>query len=322
MTVSDRESFRELYRTVFERVSRYADRVSLPSYRGFYYEDREFARQYAALQTLIVPARKELSRRVVAWAWKYIQERVERDPNRTLYVLDAGTGDGNLLQVLVRWCPREFPLKRLALVGADRSETMLDVAARRLRGIPVTLCGSPLGDLASEQLSLVSAWKERLGTQFDGFDLVMSQQAFHFIPDRRRLYASLASISRPDGAVIVADDFLDAHTLVFAPMETILEGLARYRKASGRGVSLVGFVAGFIFRRSFLQRDALHTLSQERRDAARVYPWWYAETHRRFPEFSILAAAHTPIETPATLRSLFRPAWEATAPISSPPGSS
>lgn len=104
--------------------------------------------------------------------------------------VDAGTGDGSLLDVIA-------PIFD-AVVGFDRAEAQLARAKKRVasRGYDhVELHTGDLGDAA------VQARVDALG----GADAVFASRVLHHVPKPAQGLASLASLTRPGGAVLVID---------------------------------------------------------------------------------------------------------------------
>jgi ArsR family transcriptional regulator len=109
-------------------------------------------------------------------------------PRRAL-ALDAGTGDGRLLEVLAPVFDR--------VVGVDRSEAQLALARERIgaRGFDnVTLVQ---GELESKEL------RKALGTA--GADVVFASRVLHHAPVPGKVIAQLASLCAAGGALVVLD---------------------------------------------------------------------------------------------------------------------
>ena len=109
-------------------------------------------------------------------------------PRRSL-ALDAGTGDGRLLEVLAPVFDR--------VVGVDRSEPQLALARERIaaRGFDnVTLVQ---GELESKEL------RKALGTA--GADVVFASRVLHHAPVPGKVVAQLASLCAAGGALVVLD---------------------------------------------------------------------------------------------------------------------
>jgi DNA-binding transcriptional ArsR family regulator len=108
-------------------------------------------------------------------------------PHRSLAV-DAGTGDGALLDVLAPAFER--------VVAVDRSDVQLDRARGRVlsRGFEnVTLLKSELG---------AAELRDHVG---DGADVVFASRLLHHAPRPVDLMRQLAHLARPGGAVVVID---------------------------------------------------------------------------------------------------------------------
>jgi ArsR family transcriptional regulator len=108
-------------------------------------------------------------------------------PRRSL-ALDAGTGDGRLIDVLAPIYER--------VVAVDRSDTQLALARQRVaaRGFEnVTLVR---GDLDAKEL------RRAVGT---GADAVVASRVLHHAPQPAKVVAQLASLCAPGGALVVVD---------------------------------------------------------------------------------------------------------------------
>jgi ubiquinone/menaquinone biosynthesis C-methylase UbiE len=100
-------------------------------------------------------------------------------------VLDACCGTGELLQLIAL---REH---RGTLIGVDFSETMLNVAANRLRNYPnVTLKHQRI-----ENLQLPS----------DYFHIVFNTNAFHYLDEPEATLREFQRVLRPHGRLILTD---------------------------------------------------------------------------------------------------------------------
>ena len=108
-------------------------------------------------------------------------------PRRAL-AIDAGTGDGGLLDVLAPAFDR--------VIAVDRSEAQLDRARTRVaaRGFAnVTLLKSELG---------AAELREHVG---EGADVVFASRLLHHAPRPVDLVRQLAQLARPGAAVVVID---------------------------------------------------------------------------------------------------------------------
>jgi SAM-dependent methyltransferase len=118
-------------------------------------------------------------------------------PHRGL-ALDAGTGDGRLLEVLAPIYER--------VVAIDRSEAQLSharerVAARRLANVTF-VCGELDGRELSRAVGLGGAGGSRHG---GGADAVFASRVLHHAPQPSRVVAQLASVCAAGGSLIVLD---------------------------------------------------------------------------------------------------------------------
>ncbi len=114
-------------------------------------------------------------------------------PRRAL-ALDAGTGDGRLLEVLA-------PLFE-SVVAVDRSEAQLASARERAhaRGLRnVTFVHAQLDDEALQRAM------SEAGGATDGADAVFAARVLHHAPQPAKVVSQLAALSAPGGFVVVID---------------------------------------------------------------------------------------------------------------------
>lgn len=139
---------------------------------------REFFAQAPAKDALVEPADATAA---------YVAALARLLPRRELAV-DAGTGDGALLDVLAPAFER--------VIAVDRSEAQLDRARSRVaaRGYPnVTLLKSELG---------AAELRGHLG---EGADVVFASRLLHHAPRPIDLVRQLARLTRPGAAIVVID---------------------------------------------------------------------------------------------------------------------
>ncbi len=144
------------------------------------------AREAAAHEFFARPARARVDA-LPAEMGAYLSALAPLLPSRTL-ALDAGTGDGRLLEVLAPLYER--------VVGLDRSEAQLALARERVgaRGYDnVTLLR---GDLDSKEV------RKAVGA---GADAVFASRVLHHAPQPAKSVAQLASLCAPGGALVVLD---------------------------------------------------------------------------------------------------------------------
>jgi ArsR family transcriptional regulator len=144
------------------------------------------AREAAAHEFFARPARSRVDA-LPAEMGAYLAALAPLLPRRDL-ALDAGTGDGRLLEVLAPVYDR--------VVGIDRSEPQLSLARERVaaRGYPnVTLLQ---GDLDAREL------RKAVGA---GADAVFASRVLHHAPQPAKVVAQLASLCAPGGALVVLD---------------------------------------------------------------------------------------------------------------------
>jgi DNA-binding transcriptional ArsR family regulator/precorrin-6B methylase 2 len=108
-------------------------------------------------------------------------------PRRALAV-DAGTGDGGLLDVLAPVFTR--------VVAVDRSEAQLALAERRVRARGMTNVKLVAGELAAPEV------RRAVG---EGADAVFAVRVLHHAPRPQEVVAALAALAAPGGAVLVID---------------------------------------------------------------------------------------------------------------------
>jgi ArsR family transcriptional regulator len=131
-------------------------------------------------------AKREMPDAVDASA-AYVAALARLLPSRALAV-DAGTGDGALLDVLAPSFER--------VVAVDRSGAQLDRARARVARRGYTNVSLLKAELGAPEL------REHVGT---GADVVFASRLLHHAPRPVDLVRQLASLARPGGAVVVVD---------------------------------------------------------------------------------------------------------------------
>jgi DNA-binding transcriptional ArsR family regulator len=115
-------------------------------------------------------------------------------PRRTL-ALDAGTGDGRLLDVLAPMYDR--------VVGVDRSQAQLARARERATARGFTNVTLVQGELDSPEL------RKALGPPVDGgeagADVAFASRVLHHAPQPAKVVVQLASLCAPGGSLVVID---------------------------------------------------------------------------------------------------------------------
>jgi DNA-binding transcriptional ArsR family regulator len=107
---------------------------------------------------------------------------------RRALAVDAGTGDGRLLEVLAPVFER--------VVAVDREEAQLARARERIEARGFGNVTIVRGELDSPEL------KRAVG---DGADVVFASRVLHHAPQPSRVVSRLAEIAAPGGAVVVVD---------------------------------------------------------------------------------------------------------------------
>lgn len=130
--------------------------------------------------------------------WSFYVEATARETMARLAVrprdriLDVGCGTGVLLHQL----SVSHPQARLC--GVDPVPEMLDIARQRL---PATI-------------ELCEAWAERIPYDDEVFDLVVSCNMFHYIPQPLTALTEMARVLRRGGQLVITDwcdDYLTCH---------------------------------------------------------------------------------------------------------------
>lgn len=105
--------------------------------------------------------------------------------------VDAGTGDGSLLDVLAPIFDR--------VVALDRAAPQLERARRRVERRAFANVELLAGELDDDAL------KERVVGELGGADAVFASRVLHHAPKPAMALASLAALARPGGVVLVID---------------------------------------------------------------------------------------------------------------------
>jgi trans-aconitate 2-methyltransferase len=108
---------------------------------------------------------------------------VERVPAGARLVLDAGCGSGRVSEQLLARLPEA------RLIALDASERMLEAARRRL-------------EPHAARVRFVRAELGRPLPPLPAVDAVLSTATFHWVADHDALFASLAAVLRPGGALV------------------------------------------------------------------------------------------------------------------------
>jgi DNA-binding transcriptional ArsR family regulator len=112
--------------------------------------------------------------------------------------LDAGTGDGRLLEALAPIYER--------VVAIDRSDAQLARARERARARGFTNVTFVQGELdGPELLHAVGIERSRAGKRAAGADAVFASRVLHHAPQPGRVVGQLADVCAPGGALVVLD---------------------------------------------------------------------------------------------------------------------
>jgi DNA-binding transcriptional ArsR family regulator/precorrin-6B methylase 2 len=148
-------------------------------------------------------------------------------PQRAL-ALDAGTGDGSLLEVLAPIYER--------VVAIDRSDAQLARARERASARGFSNVTFVQGELDGRELMRAV----RLGAKpAAGADAVFASRVLHHAPQPERVVAQLASLCAPGGALIVLDYALHEDESMRAQADTWLGFEAAELRRFARAASLL-----------------------------------------------------------------------------------
>jgi len=149
-------------------------------------------REAAAREFFARPARAKIDA-APAEIGAYLAALAPLLPQRAL-ALDAGTGDGSLLEVLAPLYER--------VVAVDRSDAQLARARERASARGFSNVTFVQGELDGQELLRAV----RLGTRHAaGADAVFASRVLHHAPQPERVVAQLASLCAPGGALVVLD---------------------------------------------------------------------------------------------------------------------
>lgn len=174
---------------------------------------------YRAIADVAVPRRREMTAALVA--------SVPFETSAPLKIIELGSGDGQLAEVLLR----RFP--QATLTALDASESMRTSAAVRLQSFDARARVAAF-DLASLD------WWDRM----DGADLVISSMCLHHLNDAKKQYLYKAAGDRMSstGALLVADIIQPQHpAAVAAAAEQWDEAARQQADALGRPELLTRF---------------------------------------------------------------------------------
>jgi len=152
------------------------------------------AREAAAHEFFARPAK---SRDVApSEAGAYLAALGQLMPRRAL-ALDAGTGDGRLLDVLAPVFER--------VVGVDRAEAQLARARERVAARGFTNVTLVEGELDSGELRRALGVSVERGAPAPGADVVFASRLLHHAPQPARVVAQLANLCASGGALVILD---------------------------------------------------------------------------------------------------------------------
>ena len=110
--------------------------------------------------------------------------------------LDIGTGPGQIVLKLARQLPG------WSFVGVDRSPTMISKAR-----VSLSTANTPRPGQASPEgrVQFLIADGNKLGFLDASFDLVLCNSVLHHLAEPQRLFAEMARLVKPDGAILLRD---------------------------------------------------------------------------------------------------------------------
>ncbi len=194
-----REGTRTLVRLADDASDDAVVRDALASGRALCERDGSLARIGEVLRTREAAAREFFARpakakidAVPAEIGAYLAALAPLLPNRAL-ALDAGTGDGSLLEVLAPVYER--------VVAIDRSDAQLAHARERAAARGFANVTFVQGELDGRELMQAV---RPVGKQA-GADAVFASRVLHHAPQPERVVAQLASLCAPGGALVVLD---------------------------------------------------------------------------------------------------------------------
>ena len=154
------------------------------------------AREAAAHEFFARPATKSRTDGPPAEAGAYLTALGRLLPRRAL-ALDAGTGDGRLLDVLAPVYER--------VVGVDRSHAQLARARERITARGFTNVALVQGAVDSPEVRRARGLAPDSAESGSGADAVFASRVLHHAPQPAKVVAQLASLCTPGGALIVID---------------------------------------------------------------------------------------------------------------------
>ncbi len=117
-------------------------------------------------------------------------------PRRNIAV-DAGTGDGRLLEVLA-------PIYA-HVVAIDRSDAQLASARQRAQGRGFDNVTFVCGELDERELRRTLGWGRDGGARVAGADAVFASRVLHHAPQPAKVVTQLAALCAPGGSLVVID---------------------------------------------------------------------------------------------------------------------
>ncbi len=104
-------------------------------------------------------------------------------------ILEIGVGPARIASKIIHYNPK------LTVIGIDLSDSMLEIASNNL----------PKFDVPEGKINLVKADGKVLPFRDDSFDLVMSHNMLHHIPDPVPMFKEVKRVVKPEGGILIRD---------------------------------------------------------------------------------------------------------------------
>ena len=186
-------------------------------------------REAAAREFFARPAKAKIDA-VPAEIGAYLAALSPLLPERGL-ALDAGTGDGSLLEVLAPIYER--------VVAIDRSDAQLGRARERAAARGFSNVTFVKGELDGRELMRAVRASRTDAKHAAGADAVFASRVLHHAPQPERVVAQLASLCAPGGALVVLDYALHEDESMRAQADTWLGFEAAELRRFARAASLL-----------------------------------------------------------------------------------